>query len=454
MQRPRRPRVVIVGCGFGGLFAARALKHAPVDVLLIDRNNYHLFQPLLYQVASAALTPADIAQPIRLILRSQPNALVMLAEVTRIDAAARCVYAGDPDGEHPVAYDYLILAPGAVDNYFGHTEWHRFAPGMKEVEDATLIRSRMLLSFEIAEFETDPRKQAAHLAFIIIGGGPTGVELAGSIKELAVDVIPRDYRVADTRKARDILIEACPRLLPALHPDSSARALKQLHDLQVEVRVGKPVTDVFEDGVEAGGERLYSYNVIWAAGVRASPIVATLHTELGPGGRVKVLPDCSVPGQPDVFVIGDAAYLVDSKTDRQVPGVSQGALQMGRYVARVIEQDISSTDPGERGRLRAEGFHYKDLGSMATIGKSRAVVELGRLRFGGLLAWFAWLALHVTVLIGFRNRVSVLLSWIYSYLFSRRGSRLITGLSAEQRAALSADTMKGAPAPQNTPLDV
>ena len=440
MQTQRRPRVVIVGCGFGGLFAARALKNAPVDVLLIDRNNYHLFQPLLYQVASAALAPADIAQPIRLILRSQPNALVMLAEVTRVDTAGRCVYAG----EHPVPYDYLILAPGAVDNYFGHNEWHKFAPGMKEVEDATLIRSRMLLSFEIAEFETDPRKQAAHLAFIIIGGGPTGVELAGAIKELAVDVVPRDFRVADTRKARVILIEAGPRLLPAFSPDSSARALKQLHDLQVEVRVGKPVTAVFEDGVEAGGERLYSYNVIWAAGVRASPIVATLGAELGPGGRVKVGPDCSVSGQPNVFVIGDAAYLVDWKTDKQVPGVSQGALQMGRYVARVIQQEIATTDPSQRGKLRAEGFHYNDLGSMATIGKSRAVVELGRLHFGGLLAWFAWLALHVTVLIGFRNRVSVLLSWIYSYLFFRRGSRLITGLSSEQIAELSADAMRGA----------
>lgn len=443
MQTPRRPRVVIVGCGFGGLWAARALKRAPVDLLLIDRNNYHLFQPLLYQVASAALGPADIAQPIRLILRSQRNALVMLAEVTRIDTAGQCVYAG----EHPVPYDYLILAPGAVDNYFGHTGWHKYAPGMKEVEDATLIRSRMLLSFEIAEFETDPQKQAAHLAFIIIGGGPTGVELAGAIKELAVDVVPRDFRVADTRKARVILIEAGPRLLPALSPDSSARALKQLHDLKVEVRVGKPVTAVFEDGVEAGGERLYSYNVIWAAGVRASPIVATLGTELGPGGRVKVLPDCSIPGHPNVFVIGDAAFLVDWKTDKQVPGVSQGALQMGRYVARVIQQEIRSEDLSQRGQLRAEGFHYDDLGSMATIGKSRAVVEIGRLHFGGLLAWFAWLALHVTVLIGFRNRISVLLSWIYSYLFFRRGSRLITGLSSEQIAELSADAMSSAKHP-------
>jgi NADH dehydrogenase len=443
LQTPRRPRVVIVGCGFGGLFAARALKRAAVDVLLIDRNNYHLFQPLLYQVASAALAPADIAQPIRLILRGQPNALVMLAEVSRIDTAARFVYAG----EHPVPYDYLILAPGAVDNYFGHTEWHRFAPGMKEVEDATLIRSRMLLSFEIAEFETDPERQAAHLAFIIIGGGPTGVELAGAIKELAVDVVPRDFRMADTRKSRVILIEAGPRLLPAFHPDSSARALKQLNDLRVEVRLGKPVTAVFEDGVEAGGERLYSYNVIWAAGVRASPIVATLGTDLGPGGRVKVMPDCSVPGQPNVFVIGDAAYLVDSKTGSQVPGVSQGALQMGRYVARVIEEDII----GQR-KERDREFHYNDLGAMATIGKSRAVVELGRIRFGGLLAWFAWLALHVTVLIGFRNRVVVLLSWIYSYLFFRRGSRLITGLSPEQITELSSDAIRDSASTAESPV--
>jgi NADH:ubiquinone reductase (H+-translocating) len=435
LQGQKRPRVVIVGCGFGGLFAARALRKAPVDVLVIDRNNYHLFQPLLYQVASAALAPADIAQPIRLILRTQRNVLVMLAEVTRIDALQGCVHAG-PD---LVPYDYLILAPGAVDNYFGHSQWHKLAPGMKEVEDATLIRSRMLLSFEIAEFETDPHRQAAHLAFVIIGGGPTGVELAGAIKELAVDVVPYDFRVADTRKARVILIEAGPRLLPALHPDSSARALRQLHDLKVEVLLGSPVTAVFEDGVEAGGARIYSYNVIWAAGVRASPLTATLGTELGPGGRAKVMPDCSIPDHPNVFVIGDAAYLVDSLTAQQVPGVSQGALQMGRYVARVIQEDIAGVRAA-----REQQFHYRDLGSMATIGKSRAVVELGRVRFGGQLAWFAWLALHLTVLIGFRNRIAVLLSWIYSYLFFRRGSRLITGLSSEQISELSSGVIRDA----------
>ncbi len=245
---PRRPRVVIVGCGFGGLFAARALRRAPVELTVIDRNNYHLFQPLLYQVASAALGPADIAQPIRMILRGQANALVVLAEVTAVDLEARTVLAGATQ----VPFDYLLLAPGAVDNYFGHPEWHRFAPGMKEVEDATLIRSRLLRSFEIAEIESDPVQRAAHLSFVIVGGGPTGVELAGAIKELAVDVVPRDFRVADTRKARVILIEAGPRLLPALHPDSSERATRQLEDLGVEVRLGKPVTDIFDGGVEVG----------------------------------------------------------------------------------------------------------------------------------------------------------------------------------------------------------
>ena len=431
MSGKGRPRVVIVGCGFGGLFAARALRRAPADVLVIDHNNYHLFQPLLYQVASAALAPADIAQPIRTILRYQANASVMLGAVDHVDLGEKYVHAGDSR----VPYDYLILAPGAVDNYFGHAQWHAFAPGMKEVEDATLIRSRMLRSFEAAEIESDEDEREAHLVFVIVGGGPTGVELAGAIKELAVDVIARDFRVADTRRARVVLIEAGPRLLPALHPDSSQRALKQLRGLGVEVLLGEPVTEIFPDGVEVGGKRIRSHNVIWAAGVRASPLVSTLGVELGPGGRVKVLPDCSVPGHPDAFVIGDAAYLVDAVSGQQVPGVSQGALQMGRYVAKVIEAELRQ-GPGARKvderlaqPLRKAGFHYRDLGAMATVGKSRAVVEIGRLHFGGLLAWIAWMALHITVLIGFRNRLAVLSSWIYSYIFFRRGSRLITGLT-------------------------
>jgi NADH:ubiquinone reductase (H+-translocating) len=420
---PGRAQIVIVGCGFGGLFAARALRRAPADVLVIDRNNYHLFQPLLYQVASAALAPADIAQPIRTILRDQQNARVMLGQVERVDLAQRAVYA---DGRC-VAYDYLVLAPGAVDNYFGHEEWRQFAPGMKEVEEATFIRSRLLRSFESAEIEPDPAARAALLTFIIIGAGPTGVELAGAIKELAVDVIPRDYRVADTRQARVILIEAGERVLPALHVDSSVRALAQLQTLGVEVRLRAPVTRVFADGVEAGGERLRGYNLIWTAGVRAAPLTATLGVPLGPGGRVPVAPDCSVPGHTEAFVIGDAAWLSDAASGRAVPGVSQGALQMGRYVARVIEAELRGAgDARVADQLRAAGFHYRDKGSMATVGKSRAVVEIGPLRFGGLLAWLAWMALHVTVLIGFRNRLAVLASWIYSYVFFRRGSRLIT----------------------------
>jgi NADH:ubiquinone reductase (H+-translocating) len=412
-----RKRVVIVGCGFGGLFAVRALARTPVDVLIIDRNNYHLFQPLLYQIASAALAPADIAQPIRTILRHQRNASVMLAEVHRVDLAAHCLYAA---GER-VDYDYLILAPGAIDNYFGNDGWRKSAPGMKEIEEATFIRSRLLRSFEIAEIEPNPAERAAHLTFIIVGAGPTGVELAGAIKELAVDVIPRDYRVVDTRHSRVVLIEAGPRLLPALHPDSSARALKQLQSLGVEVRLNERVTEIFPDGVEVNGERLRGYNVIWAAGVRAAPLTAALGAPLGPGGRVKVEADCSVPGYPDAFVIGDAAWLVDPASQQPVPGVSQGALQMGRYVASIIDAEVRG-----RSGARAAGFHYKDKGSAATVGKSRAVVELGRLRFGGLLAWFAWMALHLVVLIGFRNRLAVLFSWIYSYVFFRRGSRLIT----------------------------
>ena len=413
---PGRAQIVIVGCGFGGLFAAKALRRTPADVRLIDRNNYHLFQPLLYQVACAALAPADIAQPIRTILREQKNVSVMLAEVEHVDLQRRTLSAGGRE----IRYDYLVLAPGAVDNYFGHPEWRGLAPGMKEVEDATFIRSRLLRSFERAETESDAAERAALLSFVIVGGGPTGVELAGAIKELAVDVIPRDYRVADTRRARVLLLEAGARLLPALHADSSARALAQLHELGVEVRLGAAVTQVRPDGVEVAGVHIRSYNVIWAAGVKAAPLTATLGVAAGPGGRIRVAPDCSLPGHPEVFVIGDAAYLSDA-CGHIVPGVSQGALQMGRYVARLIDARV-------RGRTAAAAapFRYRDYGAMATVGKSRAVVEIGGLHFGGVLAWFAWMALHITVLIGFRNRLAVLSSWIYSYVFFRRGSRLIT----------------------------
>jgi NADH:ubiquinone reductase (H+-translocating) len=414
-------RVIIVGCGFGGLFCVEALKRAPLETVVVDRNNYHLFQPLLYQVASAALGPSDIAQPIRSILRDQKNSYVVLGEVDRVALAESRIYV---NGE-VVPYDYLVLAPGAVDNYFGHAEWARAAPGMKSVEDATRIRSRLLLSFERAESEKNVANRSAHLTFVIVGGGPTGVELAGAIKELAVDVIPRDFRRADTRRAQVILIEAGPRLLPTFDPVLSEKALRQLEALGVDVRLGSPVTAIDEEGVEVAGERVRSHNVIWGAGVHAAPVVQSLGSELGPGGRVKVEPDCSIPGYPNAFVIGDAAYLVDSHTGRQVPGVSQGALQMGRYVAKVIQEDLE----GQRG-LREKGFHYRDLGSMATIGRSRAIVQIGRLHASGFVAWLGWLTLHISVLIGFRNRLSVLASWIYSYVLVRRGSRLITRSAA------------------------
>lgn len=413
-----RPRIVIVGSGFGGLFAARTLERAAADLTLIDRNNYHLFQPLLYQVASAALAPADISQPIRTILRGQKNLSVALGDVTAVNLGAKQLTV---DGT-PLSYDFLILAPGAVDNYFGHETWPQFAPGMKQLDDATRIRSRLLLSFEAAELERSEAERRARLTFVIIGGGPTGVELAGAIKELAVDVIPRDYRYADTRNARVVLLEAGPRLLAAFQPDSSARAERQLHALGVEVRVSSPVTAVDAKGITVGGERIASYNVIWAAGVRASALTATLGVELGPGGRVPVNADCSIAGHPEAFVIGDAAHLIDARTQRAVPGVSQAALQMGRYVARLLATEIAG-----RADARRRPFRYADYGSMATIGKSRAVVELGHMRFGGLLAWLAWMTLHITVLIGFRNRIAVIVSWIYSYVFYRRGSRLITG---------------------------
>lgn len=294
---------------------------------------------------------------------------------------------------------------------------------MKDIEDAVRIRSRVLLSFEAAEIEANPQQREAHLTFVIVGGGPTGVELAGALRELAVDVIPRDFRLTDTRRTRVILIEAGERLLPSLHERSSARALAQLEKLGVEVRLGQPVTKVMADHVEVGGERIRTFNTIWAAGVRASPLVETLGVSLGPGYRVKVERDCSIPKHPEAFVIGDAAFLVDPVTGHPIPGVSQGAIQMGRFVADVIRDEIAG-----RAELRRTGFRYRNRGSMATIGRARAVAEFDHLRFGGFLAWLLWLLVHITALIGFRNRIGVLAEWAYNYVFGQRGSRLITGL--------------------------
>jgi NADH dehydrogenase len=414
----RRSRVIIIGCGFGGLAAARGLGNAPVDVLVIDRNNYHTFQPLLYQVASAALTPAEIAMPIRSILRKQKNAAVKLGEVSRVDLAAQAVVVGGD----VQPFDYLVLAAGATDNYFGHAEWHRIAPGLKTIEDAVEIRAKVLLSYEAAEIEQDPAARAAKLTFVVIGGGPTGVETAGAIKELAVDSLVEDFRYIDTRRTRVVLVEAADRLLPGMHPESSRRARRDLLEMGVDVVVGEKVTEIREDGIQLGDRFIRSDNVIWAAGVQASPLTAGLGVPLGPGGRVLVEPDLSIPGYANAFAVGDLAHVTDPASGKIVPGVAQGALQMGRYVARLIEREVAG-----RHDARTKPFTYRDKGTMATIGRSRAVAEVGRFRFYGIVGWLLWSLVHVLFLIGFRNRLITLFSWIESYVFFRRGSRLILG---------------------------
>lgn len=422
-----RPRVVIVGGGFGGLAAAQALKRAPVDVLLIDRRNHHLFQPLLYQVATAALSPADIAAPIRKVLRRQRNAEVLLAEVTGIDTAARTVFVGS----HSLPYDYLILAAGATHSYFNHPEWEQHAPGLKTIEDATEIRRRFLLAFESAEVEADAEARRAALTFVIVGGGPTGVELAGAIAEIARSVIPQDFRRVDTRTARVVLVEALPRILPAMPEKCSTDAKKQLEELGVEVLLNTRVTRVDESGVVAGdrGEVILpARNVFWAAGVKASPLGALLGAECDRAGRVVVQPDLSVPRHPEVFVVGDMAAVHDPRTGALVPGVAQGALQGGRHAARIIAAEVEAKQRGHEAPARP-AFVYVDKGNMATIGRYRAVADIAGRRLRGLIAWVIWSTVHVLFLINFRSRLAVMLSWVWTYLFFDRGARLITGNS-------------------------
>jgi NADH dehydrogenase len=422
-----KPRVVIVGGGFGGLTAAQALKHAPVDVLLIDKRNHHLFQPLLYQVATAALSPADIAAPIRKVLRRQRNAEVLLAEVTGIDTAARTVSVGS----HSIPYDYLILAAGATHSYFNHPEWEQHAPGLKTIEDATEIRRRFLLAFESAEVEGDAEARRAALSFVIVGGGPTGVELAGAIAEIARSVIPQDFRRVDTRTARVVLVEALPRILPAMPEKCSADAKKQLEELGVEVLLNTRVTRVDESGVVAGNRGeviLPARNVFWAAGVKASPLGALLGAECDRAGRVIVQPDLSVPLHPEVFVVGDMAAVQDPRTGALVPGVAQGALQGGRHAARIIAAEVAAKQAAQPAPSRP-AFTYVDKGNMATIGRYRAVADIAGRRLRGFVAWVIWSTIHVLFLINFRSRLAVMLSWVWTYLFFDRGARLITGNS-------------------------
>lgn len=417
-MRGERPRVVIVGGGFGGLTAATALAKAPVRITLVDRKNHHLFQPLLYQVAMAGLSPADIASPIRSILRKQVNVeAVLLAEVTDVGLDARTITIRD-SGERVLAYDFLVLAVGARTNYFGHDEWERIAPGLKDIDDAVEIRRRVLLAFEEAEREDDDARRRVLLTFVVIGGGPTGVELAGSLAELSRFVLARDFDRIKPGDARIVLVEAGPKILGTFGDELSASAVRQLDALGIEVRTGKPVTDITPEGVRLGDELIASYTVVWGAGVRATPLNERLGVELDRAGRVVVEPDCSIPGHPEAFAIGDmAAFLHQDGTP--LPGVSPVAMQQARSVARNVVRTIEGK-PRER-------FVYDDRGTMATIGRRRAIAIIRGVKLSGRPAWLAWLFVHLIFLIGFRNRVAVLLNWIWSYLTYQRGARLITG---------------------------
>ena len=408
-----RPRVVIVGGGFGGLYAARALSGAPVDVTVIDRTNHHVFQPLLYQVATATLAATDITAPIRWLLRNQRNARVILNEVSGVDIANRRLSISD---DRSIDYDYLIIAAGARHSYFGHGGWEDLAPGLKSIEDALEIRGRFLLAFERAEQADTPEAQRAWLTFVVIGGGPTGVELAGMIPTVARYGLPSEFKNVDTRTARVILLEGGPRLLPAFPEDLSQRAAEQLADLGVEIRLDAKVTDVGRDFVSIGGERIDARTFFWAAGNEPSALGRQLGAPVDHGGRVVVEPDLSVPGHPEIFVVGDLAAMF--KAGVPVPGVAPAAMQSGRRAAHNVLARI-------QGRQTVP-FVYRNKGDVATIGRYRAVALIGGHHLSGWFAWWTWLFIHILYLAGFRNRLSVLLEWGYSFFTYKRGTRLIT----------------------------
>jgi NADH dehydrogenase len=413
MALPTRPRVVIIGGGFGGLYAARALGNAPVDVTLIDRTNHHVFQPLLYQVATATLSPADIAAPIRWLLHRQRNTEVLLGEVTAIDPRAQTVTV---DGLKKYNYDYIIIAAGARHAYFGHDDWERLAPGLKSIDDATELRRRWLMAFERAERTDDPAVRAANLTFVVVGGGPTGVELAGMLPTIARLALPQDFRRIDTTAARIILIEGGPRLLPAFPDELSEVARRDLVELGVEVRLNTLVTEVGDGYVRMGDERLDAGTVFWAAGNAAAAIGASLGVERDRAGRVIVQPDLSVREFPNVFIVGDMAAM--TSRGRPVPAVAPAAMQSGRTAARNVLHSLR--------REPREPFRYRNKGDLATIGRYRAVGVLAGRNLSGPLAWWTWLLVHIMYLAGFRNRVSVLIEWGYSFFTYQRGARLIT----------------------------
>jgi len=413
-EQSARPRVVIVGGGFGGLEAARALAKAPLDVLLVDRQNHHCFQPLLYQVATAALSPADIAWPIRSILSGQPNLRVAMAMVTGIDTSARIVHAD----EHDFPYDYLILACGVTHAYFGHDEWSKVAPGLKQLEDARDIRARFLMAFEKAEIADSEAERRKLLTFVVVGGGPTGVEMVGAMAEVARETLRADFRRIDPRASRIVLIEAGPRILPALPENLSLYAKRVLEGMGVEVMTDTKVTDCGSGGVMLGDKRIDASTIVWAAGVKASPAAEWIGAEHDRAGRIVVGPDLSVPNQPDIFVIGDLASVKD-KNGKPVPGIAPAAKQMGRYVGRLIAARVA-------GRSDTKPFVYSHAGDLATVGRRAAVVKIGRFELTGFLGWLFWGVAHIYFLIGLRNRFVVAVTWLWSYLTFRRGARLIS----------------------------
>jgi NADH dehydrogenase, FAD-containing subunit len=409
------PNVVIVGAGFAGIYAAKDLGKAAVNVTVVDKHNHHLFQPMLYQVATAGLSESDIASPIRSVLRRQTNTQVLLGEVTEVRPNQREIGLGDGS---ILSYDYLILAAGARHSYFGRDDWEILAPGLKSLEDADEIRRRVLLAFERAEREPDATRRHAHLTFVVVGGGATGVEVAGALAEIRSYALRRDFRRIDPREATVMLLEGGPRILPTYPPELSQRAKEQLRRLGVEVRESMLVTDVRPGFVSAAGWTIPTGTVVWAAGNVASPLLKSLNVPLDRQGRVLVEPDCTAPGHPEIFVLGDAAAYVH-QGEQTLPGIAPVAIQMGQYAARTIQGDLT-------GRPRVH-FSYWDKGQLAVIGRGRAVADLGRFKFGGFFAWLVWIFVHIFFLIGFRNRLLVLFEWAWAYFTYERGARLITG---------------------------
>jgi NADH dehydrogenase len=432
-----KKRLVVIGSGFAGLNLVKRLRKVPIDIVLIDKHNYHLFQPLLYQVATAGLSPADVAYPIRKIFGSQQNVQVALGLIDRIDLAKSQVCGGD----RCVTFDYLAVCVGAVYSYYGHEDqWAKLAPGLKDLDDAVGIRKRMLLAFEEAELELDDASRRAKLTFVIVGGGPTGVEMAGAFREIASQVIQKDFRHIDTTTTRIILLEGSDRLLAQFDPQLSDRAKRDLEKMGVEVRLNSRVTSVDATGVSIGDEHLAAENVIWAAGVAAPKVLNTMGVPTDRSGRIVVEPDLSVPGHPNVFVVGDAADIKDPATGKPVPGLAPAAIQMGKYVARLIRREVESTSATPPPR---KPFRYFDKGILATIGTHKAVADIRGWKFGGYFAWLFWSLIHVFLLIGFKNRLSVMLGWIYQYFAHDRGARLITGsFKLQVRDARSTETVE------------